>query len=110
MATKPVKAFHALLKARPQLGLAFMNWLAPQMIPIGAPAVLGIPPKSDRIWEVREAQAHFGFEIPSEAHPDFRAKQRDRVFGQGLRPLDDGLEESQAHIGTMDVRHPARVG
>ena len=47
---------------------------------------------------------------PSEAHPDVRAKQRDRVFNQGLAPLEDGLEESQRHIGAMDVHHPERVG
>jgi hypothetical protein len=66
----------------------------------GAPALLGIPPLSDKVWGVREAQAHFGFDIPSEAHPDVRAKQHERVFDKG----------EKQHIGTLDVRKRSRVG
>jgi len=106
----PMKAFHKMLEVDLQLRLAFMNWLAPQAVPVGAPAILGIPPISDKVWDVREAQAHFGFDLPAEAHPDFRAKQRDRVFNKGLKPLEDGLEESQKYIGAMDVHHPEKVG
>ena len=61
------------------------------------------------MWEVREAQAHFGFDVPSAAHPDLRAKQRERVFDKGESPSDEGLVESEQHIGTMDVHRAARV-
>jgi len=40
--------------------------------------------------------------VPNDAHQDMRAKQRDRVFTEGLPPSDDGLDESQQHIGSMD--------
>jgi len=96
-----MKAFHKLLESNMALRLAFIGPLAPQAVAVAGPAMLGMPPKSDRIWGVREAQEHFGFDIPSEAHPDVRAKQRDRVFNKGLKPLEDGMEESQKYIGSF---------
>jgi len=106
----PVKAVHVLLEKNVSLRLAAMEWLAPQAVPVAAPAILGVPPLSDRVWGVREAQAHFGFDLPSEAHPDVRAKQRRRVFEEGEQPSDDGLVESQQYIGSMDVHTPAKLG
>ena len=106
----PVKAFHKLLEANMNLRLAFMGWLAPSAVDVAAPALLGIPPLSDKVWEVREAQRHFGFDAPAEAHLDFRAKQRDRVLNKGLQPSDEGLVESEKYIGSMDVHHPEQVG
>lgn len=106
----PVKAMHALLNQNLQLRLAFMTLLAPQAVPVAAPAILGIPAKNPITMTPREAQAAYGLDRPDEAHPDMRAKQRDRVFRKGLRPVDDGLVESQKYIGAMDVHHAERIG
>lgn len=106
----PNKLLHGLLSRSYNARLALFGLLAPQATPVAAPAILGIPPLSDRVWEVREAQAHFGFDVPGAAHPDLRAKQRERVFEKGESPSDEGLLESQQHIGALDVFDPARVG
>ncbi|HZP15301.1 MAG TPA: DUF2236 domain-containing protein, partial [Nocardioides sp.] len=106
----PVKALHTALAQNLQLRLAVMKWIAPAAVDVAAPAILGIPPVSDKVWEVREAQKHFGFDAPFNAHKDVRAKQRDRVFTKGLKPSDDGLIESQQHIGSMDVHNAATLG
>ncbi|MCL2542450.1 MAG: DUF2236 domain-containing protein [Nocardioidaceae bacterium] len=103
------KALHKLFERSLNARLMLFGTLAPTAVEIGAPAILGIEPRSDRIWGVREAQDHFGFAVPAEAHHDLRAKQRDRVFNQHLAPSDEGLEESQAHIGSMDVLAPEKV-
>jgi uncharacterized protein (DUF2236 family) len=106
----PVRAFHLLLERNLTLRLALMELLAPQAVEVAVPVIAGIAPVSDRVWTVREAQAAFGYDVPSEAHPDMRAKQRDRVFNKGLKPVDDGLNESEAFIGYMDAgkAHTAR--
>ncbi|HSX68435.1 oxygenase MpaB family protein [Nocardioides sp.] len=104
------KALHKLFERSMNIRLWMFSMLAPAAVDVAAPAILGITPVSDRIWEVREAQAHFGFDVPGEAHHDIRAKQRDRVFNKGLKPSDAGLEESQAHIGSMDVHNPEKLG
>ncbi|WGX98068.1 oxygenase MpaB family protein [Nocardioides sp. L-11A] len=102
----PNRLLHQLFARSMNARLALFGLLAPAAVEIAAPAILGIPPLSDRVWGVREAQEHFGFAVPGEAHPDVRAKQRDRVFRQGEKPSDEGLEESQRHIGSMDPYHP----
>ena len=56
----------------------------------------------------REAQAKSGFDVPNEAHSQLRQRQRDRVFGAGERPSDEGLVESEQHIGPMNPRGIAR--
>lgn len=97
----PTKLLHAAMDRNIQLRLWFMNLLAPQAVPVAAPAILGIPPLSEKVWDVREAQAAFGFDLPAEAHPEMRAKQRERVFEKGESPSDEGLVESQQHIGAL---------
>jgi uncharacterized protein (DUF2236 family) len=106
----PNRLLHKMFERSMNARLALFSMLAPAAVDVAAPAILGIPPKSDRVWGVREAQEHFGLAIPSEAHHDLRAKQRDRVFNQGVKPSDEGLEESQRHIGSMDVLHPEVLG
>ncbi|MBU2696039.1 oxygenase MpaB family protein [Nocardioides sp. WV_118_6] len=103
----PTKALHTVFNSNMQLRLWLMNLLAPQAVPVAAPAMLGIPPLSPVTMTPREAQAAYGFDIPSEAHPELRAKQRDRVFRQGKQPSDEGLVESQQHIGSMDPHDAA---
>lgn len=106
----PAKLLHRALYSNMQLRLWFMGVLAPAAISVAAPAFLGLPPLSDKVWGVREAQEHFGFDIPSEAHPRFRAKQRERVFDKGEEPSVEGLVESQAHLGSLDNNNPAKLG
>lgn len=95
------KALHALFARSVNAQLALFSLLAPQAVEIAAPAILGIPPVSDRVWGVREAQEHFGFAVPAEAHHELRARQRERVLEQGVAPSDEGLVESEQHIGSM---------
>jgi uncharacterized protein (DUF2236 family) len=100
------KPFNRVLFAAIHRSLRFTLWfadlIAPAVVPIGAPAILGIAPKSDKVWDPREAQAHFGVDLPAVAHPAFRAKQHDKVFAKGEKPLDDGLLESQKHWGDLE--------
>ena len=49
----------------------------------------------------REAQKLYGYDIPSQAHLGFRARQEDRVFGKGEKPSDEGLVESENFFGSM---------
>lgn len=84
-----------------------LRMLAPKTLGIIEPHWRGIEPTNPTVWTPVEAREHFGFVRPAEAHLDFREKQYQRVFGEGLAPSDDGLLESQALLGAMgevDVR------
>lgn len=100
----PVRWLHKLLERNLTLRIALMSLIAPQAVEVALPVFLGIPAQSEKVWSVREAQAAFGYHVPSEAHLDMRAKQKDRVLNKGLRPSDAGLEESEQHIGYMDAQ------
>ncbi len=78
-----------------------LGLLAPSTLPIVEPVWQGIPPVHDEILTPTEARYRYGFVAPVDAHLEMRAKQHDRVFGQGLAPAEDGIVESQALLGRM---------
>jgi len=78
-----------------------LSMLAPKTQGIIEPYWNGIEPTNPKVWTPAEAREHFGFVRPSEAHLDFREKQYQRVFGEGLAPSDEGLLESQVLLGRM---------
>lgn len=100
-ATAALKALFAAMHANKRVYLSVLEWLIPTTAPIAAPIVLGIAARDPATTTPREAQRRYGFAVPSEAHQDFRARQENRVFGEGADPLEDGLIESQALIGAI---------
>ncbi|NLU72656.1 DUF2236 domain-containing protein [Streptomyces sp. HNM0575] len=97
------KGYHALMYRSANMKFFMMNLLAPGAMQVAAPAILGIPAKNPVTMTPREAQEKYGFAEPADAHPDFRARQHERVFGKGEKPSDEGLEESQQHFGAMNA-------
>ena len=75
--------------------------LIPTTVPIAAHVILDSPAQTQVTMTPREAQKLYGYDIPAEAHKDLRAKQEERVFGEGVAPSDEGLIESQQFIGAM---------
>lgn len=98
----PNKIGHAVVAKSPVLTYYMAKLLAPAAFPVVAPVILEIAPLNPITMTPREAQEKYGFDLPNDAHAGLRARQRDRVFGAGLAPSDEGLEESQVHIGSMD--------
>jgi hypothetical protein len=105
----PLRISHAIVARSVLLTYALGRFLAPAAFETLAPVVLKVKPLNEITMTPREAQAKYGFDIPSEAHSDLRERQRDRVFGAGERPSDEGLIESEEHIGPMDARDAMRV-
>lgn len=105
----PLKISHAIVARSVLLTYALGRFLAPAAFETLAPVILKVKPLSEITMTPREAQAKYGFDIPSEAHPDLRQRQRDRVFGEGEMPSDEGLIESEEHIGPMDARDAVRI-
>lgn len=103
----PLRLANAYLYRDPRRAIKVLEYLSPSTAPIVAPALLGIPAADPETVSPREAQRRCGLDVPAEAHPEFRARQRDRVFNRGEAPSDEGLIESQQHIGSLD---PHRAG
>jgi uncharacterized protein (DUF2236 family) len=98
------RAAHAALVRNSLLYATVGDLIIPTTMPIVAPVILGIPAKSPITMTPREAQKLYGYDIPSEAHKDLRAKQEQRVFSAGEAPSDEGLIESQQYIGSMNSK------
>lgn len=102
--TPLLRAGHAVLHRSVPLTFAVGNVLAPAAMPTLAPVLLGIEPVEPVTMTPREAQAAYGYDVPDRAHPDLRARQRERVFEEHQAPSDEGLVESQQHIRPIDHR------
>lgn len=85
----------------PRLKLATGKLIAPSVVPIAAPYIFGIAPRSTEILTPAEARRRYGFDKPAQAHLQLRATQHARVFGAGQTPSDDGLIESQVYLGSL---------
>jgi hypothetical protein len=73
------------------------------MVPVAAPYILGVAPRSAEVVTPAEARRRYGYAKPGDAHLELRAKQHDRVFGEDKPPSDEGLIESQAYLGQLGV-------
>ena len=105
------RGYHALLRRSFNAAHLTMNLIAPSAMHVAAPAIIGIPARNPVTMPPREAQRAYGLDAPADAHRDLRARQHERVFGRGEQPSDEGLVESQRHIGALSATgSPKAVG
>lgn len=90
-----------LLNLNTDVKLAVLGYLSPSTRPIVEPPFRGIPATVPEVVTPAEARARHGYDRPSEAHRDLRARQAARVFGEGAPPSDEGLIESEPILGAM---------
>jgi uncharacterized protein (DUF2236 family) len=91
-------AFH-IVHLSTRFQLALLQLISPMTVPVAAPILLGVPPVNPEIVSPAEARARYGYDKPSEAHRELRARQAERVFGEGVSPSDEGLVESEPMLG-----------
>jgi uncharacterized protein (DUF2236 family) len=94
-------AFAALHASPPGIRLGLLRLLSPASVPVVAPVLLGIPPRNPLVFSPAEARTRYRYDKPAEAHLEWRAKQRERVFTDGVEPSDEGLVESQRILGSI---------
>ncbi|MCV7315565.1 DUF2236 domain-containing protein [Mycolicibacillus parakoreensis] len=97
----PLSAAFTVIGLSTRLQLILLRLLSPATLPIGTRVLRGIPPVTAVTTTPREAQRRFGFAPPAEAHRELRARQHQRVFGDGQTPSDEGLVESQPLLGQI---------
>ena len=97
----PLKAGFATLAASTRMQLMLLKLISPNTVPVAARALCATPPLHPVITTPRRAQERFGYAAPSQAHHELRARQRARVFGEGIAPSDEGIIESQRILGPV---------
>jgi uncharacterized protein (DUF2236 family) len=91
----------ALANANRRVKLALLTFLSPMTRSVVAPVVFGVPPEHPVVRTPAEARALHGFDRPADAHHDLRQRQQARVFGEGARPSDEGILESEPILGSI---------
>jgi uncharacterized protein (DUF2236 family) len=97
----PLSAAFSLLSLSTRVQLMLLRLISPMTLPIGTRVLRSIRPVNPVTTTPREAQKRYGYAVPAQAHLEFRAKQSNRVFGEGLAPSDEGLIESQPILGSI---------
>lgn len=102
LAVRPVLKFgFGVIDRIPRLKLLVAKMIAPSVVPIAGPYILGLPPRTREVLTPAEGRDRYGYAKPAEAHKELRASQHERVFGQGQLPSDEGLIESQPYLGSL---------
>ena len=81
--------------------LAILGQMSPATRKVMEPIFLDVPPERPETLTFEQARERYGYDKPSEAHPDWRERQRNRVFVDGAAPSDAGLIESEELLGAM---------
>jgi uncharacterized protein (DUF2236 family) len=89
-----------LVHLNPHAELLLLSQLSPSTVPVVKPILLGVPPERPETLTPAQARERYGYSKPSEAHLEWRHRQRARVLA-GQAPSDAGLVESQAVLGSM---------
>lgn len=89
----------ALAEVNPRLKVALLGYLSPMTRPVVEPIFLGLEPEHPEVLTPAEARARYGYDKPADAHLELRARQAERVFGDGEAPTDEGIIESEAVLG-----------
>jgi uncharacterized protein (DUF2236 family) len=91
----------ALANADKRVKLGLLTFLSPMTRPVVAPVIYGVPPENPVVRTPAEARALYGYDRPADAHRDLRERQHARVFGDGARPSDEGIVESEPILGSI---------
>ncbi|XBB66604.1 oxygenase MpaB family protein [Nocardioides sp. WV_118_6] len=101
LARPVLRASFLAVAASKRVQLRVLGLLSPSTVPVVAPVLLGVPPVTPEVLTPQQARERYGYDKPAEAHLAWRAKQRDKVFGRGEAPSDDGLVESEPVLGRL---------
>ncbi|WP_223163678.1 oxygenase MpaB family protein [Nocardioides humilatus] len=96
-----LQAVFAVVHSNKRAELLLLRFLSPMTVPVVAPIFLGVPPTNAEVVTPAEGRRRYGYDKPSEAHQELRARQEARVFGEGTTPSDEGLLESQPILGRL---------
>jgi len=89
----------ARLSTRAQLQI--LARIAPSVVPVAGPVLLRIPPKTKEVLTPAQARARYGYAPPSEAHQQWRQRQRDLVLVESSAPDESAMHESESILGSL---------
>jgi len=102
LAIRPVmRVVFALANLNKRAKLELLTFLSPMTRDVVAPVLYGVAPTHPVVRTPAQARELYGYDKPADAHLELRARQRGRVFGEGTRPSDEGIIESEPILGSI---------
>ena len=80
--------------------LAILHQMSPSTVPVVKPIFLGVPPQRLETLTPSEARARYGYDKPTEAHLEYRERQRARAL-RGEAPSVAAIAESEPVLGAV---------
>jgi uncharacterized protein (DUF2236 family) len=90
-----------LVSLNGRAAVELLRLLSPMTVPVAAPVLLGIPPEHAEVLTPAQARERYGYDRPRDAHLDLRVRQQAKVFGEGARPSEEGIVESEPILGRI---------
>ena len=81
--------------------LELLSFLSPMTRDVVAPIIFEVAPTRPEVVTPAHARAVHGYEKPAEAHRALRERQAAKVFGEGGRPSEEGILESEPILGSI---------
>ncbi|WP_183095061.1 oxygenase MpaB family protein [Nocardioides stalactiti] len=78
-----------------------LRLLSPMTVAVAAPILLRVPPERQEVLTPAEARERYGYDRPRDAHLTLRSRQHEKVFGEGGKPSEEGIIESQPILGRI---------
>jgi uncharacterized protein (DUF2236 family) len=84
--------------------LELLTMLSPMTREVVAPIFYGLVPDNPETLTPARARERYGYDKPADAHRELRARQAAKVFGEGVKPSDEGIVESEPLLGSIGSR------
>jgi uncharacterized protein (DUF2236 family) len=98
---RPVmKITFGLVHLSSRVELAILHQMSPSTVPVVKPIFLGVPPRRMETLTPSEARDRYGYDKPTEAHREYRERQRARAL-RGEEPSVAAIAESEPVLGAI---------
>ncbi|MBO9520525.1 MAG: DUF2236 domain-containing protein [Nocardioidaceae bacterium] len=93
-----------LANANKRTKLDLLTFLSPMTRDVVAPVLYGVVPDNPVTLTPAEARERYGYDRPADAHRSLRDRQAAKVFGEGGKPSEEGIAESEPLLGSISMQ------
>jgi hypothetical protein len=83
--------------------LDLLTFLSPMTRDVVAPIIFEVAPTHPEVVSPAAARELYGYDKPADAHRDLRERQAAKVFGEGAKPSEEGIIESEPILGSISA-------
>ncbi|MFL6106728.1 MAG: oxygenase MpaB family protein [Marmoricola sp.] len=98
-----LKIAFLLANVNRRVKLDILTFLSPMTRDVIAPIIFEVAPTHREVITPEGARERYGYDKPADAHRDLRDRQAAKVFGEGAKPSEEGIIESEPILGSISA-------